>query len=243
MKLIKVFLYVIFVLQSFVLFSQNRVKDTLIIKDIYGLRIGLDLSNPIRTIFNSNRKSLELVVDYRINKKLYAAVELGFLDKETSEDYISYTTNGQYVKIGANYNLYENWLDMENEVYIGLRYGFSAFKQTLNSYTIYSDVVLPSIQNNVPKEFSGLNANWGELVFGMKVETFNNVFLGASFSFKKMITTKEPENFKNLDVPGFNRVFLNNGGVGFNYTIAYRLSLYKKDKVEELEEKLESITE
>jgi len=29
-------------------------------------------------------------------------------------------------------------------------------------------------------------------------------------------------------VPGFDRIFLNNGGVGFNYTISYRLPLYKK---------------
>jgi len=237
MKLIK--LNILFLLLLFLLvgYSQEVKKDSLIYKDVYGFRIGIDVSNPTRTLFDSNRKSLELIADYRINKKIYAAVELGFLDKTTNEDYINFTTNGQYIKVGANYNLYENWLDMDNEVFVGLRYGFSTFKQTLNSYTVYSDVALPSSQNNTPKEFSGLTANWGELVFGMKVETFKNVFLGASFSFKKMISTTEPENFKNLYVPGFDRVFLNNGGFGFNYTIAYRLPLYKKNKAVAEEDK------
>jgi len=211
--------------------AQEKLKDTIPLKDIYGFRVGLDVSNPIRTLFNEDRKSLEIIGDYRINKKLYAAVELGFLDKKTLEDHLDYTTNGQYIKIGANYNLYENWLDMDNEVFVGMRYGLSTFKQTLHSYTVYSDSSLPEIDNAIHKEFSGLTANWGELVFGMKVETFHNIFLSASFSFKKIISTKEPENFKNLYAPGFDRIFLNNGGIGFNYVISYRLPLYKKNKI------------
>ena len=207
MKLVKQNILFLVLLFTLVSYSQEVKKDTIVYKDVYGFRVGIDISNPVRTFFDSDRKSLELVADYRINKKIYAAVELGFLDKNTQEDYLDYTTNGQYIKVGANYNLYENWLDMDNQVYIGLRYGFSTFKQTLNSYEVFSDVALPSIQNNTPKEFSGLTANWGELVFGMQVETFKNVFLGASFSFKKMISTTEPENFKNLYVPGFDRVF------------------------------------
>lgn len=211
--------------------AQEKIKDSIPLKDIYGFRVGVDISNPIRTFFDKDRKSVEIIGDYRINKKLYAAVELGFLDKRTKEDHIDYTTNGQYIKVGANFNLYENWLDMDNEVFVGLRYGFSTFKQTRHSYTIYSDNLLLERTNTDTKEFSNLNANWGELVFGMKVETFKNVFLGASFSFKKMISTTEPENFKNLYVPGFDKVFLNNGGFGFNYIISYRLPLYKKNKI------------
>ena len=225
----------VFLIISFSVLSQEVKKDSVVIKDIYGLRVGIDLFNPARALFNNDRKSLELLADYRINKKIYAAVELGFLDKNTKEDYMYFTTNGQYIKIGANYNLYNNWLDMDNEVYAGLRYGFSTFKQTINSYTINSSHALPEFQNTESTEYSNLTANWTELVLGMKVETFKNIFLGASVSFKRMISTKEPDNFKNLFVPGFDRVFLNNGGFGFNYAISYRLPLYKKDKVKNVE--------
>ena len=235
MRLLKNNIVYIFLLIGIVVSSQEIEKEKPVFKDIYGFRFGIDLSNPIRTAFDSDRKSIELVADYRINKKIYAAVELGFLNKNTKEDYIDFNTNGQYIKLGANYNLYSNWLDMENEVYIGLRYGFSTFKQTVNSYTVFSDIALPLSQNTTPIEHSELTANWGELVFGMKVEVYENIFLGASFSFKSMISDKEPDNFKNLYVPGFDRVFLNNGGFGFNYTISYRLPLYKKDKVKNVE--------
>jgi len=222
---------ILFILVSLMSFSQQSTKDSLVIKDIYGFRFGIDISNPVRTLFDDNRTSIELVADYRINKKLYAAAEIGFLSKKTQEDYLNFTTNGQYIKLGANYNLYENWLDMENEIYIGLRYGYSNFKQSLHNYTVFSDSQLPAYTDENEIIFNGLSAHWGELVFGMKVEVFNNIFLGASASFKKIVSTKEPENFKNLFIPGFDRVYLNNGGFGFNYTISYRLPLYKKRMV------------
>ena len=48
-----------------------------------------------------------------------------------------------------------------------------------------------------------------------------------------MINNKHPENFQNFVVPGFDRVYLNNGGFGFNYTVSYRLPLYKKNKIKD----------
>ncbi len=231
MKQPHIFLFFISLyLVSWTSIAQKIKKDT-IQKDTYGLRVGVDLYNPIRTIFDKNRKGLEIVGDFRLSNKYYVAAEFGFLNKQVDENYYDYETKGQYLKIGANYNLYENWLDMENEIYLGLRYGYSTFSQTVNNYTINSDVILPEYQVNQNKEYNGLNASWGEFVIGMKAEIYNNVFLGFSFSGKKIISTKEPDNFKNLFVPGFNRIYLNDGGFGFNYTISYRLPIYKKERV------------
>lgn len=231
MKQLHIFLFFIsFSFISWTVTAQKIKKDTITQKDTYGLRIGLDLYNPIRTIFDKNRKGLEITGDFRLSRKYFIAAELGYLNKQVEENYYDYETKGQYLKIGANYNLYENWLDMENEIYLGLRYGYSTFSQTVSNYIINSDVILPEHQVNENREYNGLNASWGEFVIGMKAEVFNNVFLGFSFSGKKMISTKEPDNFKNLFAPGFNRIYLNDGGFGFNYTISYRLPIYKKER-------------
>jgi hypothetical protein len=64
----------------------------------------------------------------------------------------------------------------------------------------------------------------------MKVETFKNLYLGTQISIKKIISTKEPTNFKNLYIPGFNKVFLNDMGIGFNYSISYLIPVVKKTK-------------
>ena len=209
--------------------QDSAVNDT-IIKNKYGLRVGVDLFNPIAALVEDQRSGLELVADYRIGRKWFAAAELGYLENTTNLDNINFTTEGQYIKIGADYNAYENWLDMENLIYVGARYGFSTFSQTLNSGILNADPLFGEQVINAPVEFTGLNAHWIELVVGIKAELFNNLYLGFSFSGKRMITTKEPDNFKNLFVPGFNRVFLNNSGFGFNYTLSYLIPLYKKAK-------------
>ena len=232
--MLKYFISIFLLFSCSFLFGQQENKtatDSVEIKNKYGLRVGVDLFNPTANIIEGQRKGLELVADYRISKKYYIAAELGSLQNTTELDYLNFTTDGQYIKAGVDYNAYENWLGMENLIYVGLRYGFSTFSQTLNSGTILStSPLLPNQPIAAPQEFTGLNAHWAEVVVGVKAELFNNLFLGFSFSGKKMVSTKEPENFKNLFVPGFNRVFLNNSGFGFNYTISYLIPLYKKAK-------------
>jgi hypothetical protein len=221
------------VLSSVVLYAQEKTTQQTdsIIKNKYGLRVGIDLFNPTATFFEKDRKGLELVGDYRITKKWYAAAELGYMNVATEEDFFSFTTNGSYIKAGANYNAYQNWLDMQNEIYVGFRYGFSTFSQTLNSYTINNNPYLDDFAQPINGEkYNGLSAHWAEVVLGIKAEILNNLYLGFSFSGKKMLSSKQPDNFKNLFVPGFNRVFLNNSGFGFNYTISYLIPLYKKAK-------------
>lgn len=231
MKQQHIFLFFIsFYIISLASFSQKTKKDTIVIKDIYGLRVGIDLYNPIYTLIDSKRKGLELTADFRLSNKYFIAAEFGYLNNTIDENYYDFETKGQYIKVGANYNLFNNWLDMENEIFLGLRYGYSSFSQNISNYTINSDPILPEYQVTGNREYNGLNASWGELVIGMKAEVFNNIFLGFTFSGKKMISTKEPENFKNFFVPGFNRVYLADGGIGFNYTISYRLPIYKKEK-------------
>ncbi len=231
--MLKYFINTVFLLSTVVLFSQqNEVQqnDT-ILKNNYGLRVGIDVFNPVNAFFNDDRKGLELVGDYRISKKWYVAAELGYLEETTDEDFINFTTNGSYIKAGVDYNAYENWLDMENAIYVGFRYGYSTFSQTLNSFTINNDSFFDDLATpEIGQKLDNLNAHWAEIVLGIKVETLNNLYLGFSFSGKKMITTKEPDGFKNLFVPGFNRVFLNNSGFGFNYSISYLIPLYKRDK-------------
>jgi hypothetical protein len=41
----------------------------------------------------------------------------------------------------------------------------------------------------------------------------------------------EPDNFGNVFIPGFNKTTDSSGiGVGYGYTLAYRVPLYKKNK-------------
>ncbi len=230
MKQLHILIFTISILITVSVKSQQQ-PDTIKIKENYGLRLGIDLSQPIISLFDEDSKGFEILGDFRFKKNLYAAVELGFQDKTIQEDFLNFTTKGSYIKVGVNYNAYENWIGMTNEIYAGVRYGMSFFSQTLNNYTINVKGTYFNSNNIEPNtEYTDLTAQWIDFVFGLKVETFNNLYLGASFSIKKMMNTIEPDNFKNLHVPGFNRVFSNDLGVGFNYTLSYLIPLFKKEK-------------
>lgn len=223
----------IFCISIFFLFFGNPInaqkKDSLKIKNPYSLRLGVDISKPIIGFIDQKYTGFEISGDFQLKKNLFIASEMGYIKKTSTEDYIDFTTEGQYLKIGANYNAYKNWLDMRNEIFVGFRYGYSSFSQQLNSYTIFQKGRYFDPTTIFPNEnFDNLNAHWAELVLGIKVETLKNLFLGAQVSFNTLIKTTDPDNFKNLYIPGFNNRNLNSIGAGFNYTISYQIPLYKK---------------
>lgn len=205
--------------------------DTIQKNQIYGIRVGIDISRPIFSFIDDNYIGFEIVADARFYHNFYVALEFGFDDKNTIEDYLNFSTNGSYAKLGVNYNAYDNWPGMNNEIVIGVRYGFSTFSQTLNSYipNVYGTYFIGDTKT-VDTEYTDLTAQWAEFVLGLKVETAKNLFLGFSFRFETMITSKEPENFRNMYVPGFNRVYQNNLGFGFDFTVSYLIPLKRKAK-------------
>ena len=218
-------------------FSQEQKKDTLVdskkdsivYKTNYGLRLGIDISKPIKALFSNSYNGFEIVGDYRIKKNFYIATEIGFEEETSEEDYTNSTSKGNYIRLGFNYNTYKNWLDMNNEIYLGYRYGFSTFKQTLNSYTPNVNTqYFPANTITTPITTTGLNAHWSEFVIGFRTETFKNFFITFSGSYKIMMSVKEPENFKTLYSPGFNRIFETGTGFGFNYTLTYLIPFQKK---------------
>ena len=215
--------------------KSEEKKDTVTYKTEYGLRLGIDISKPALSIVDKSYSGLELVGDYRISKKWYVAAEIGHEDETTFEDFLSSSAKGNYIKIGANYNAYENWLDMNNEIFIGMRYGFAMFEHSLNSYqpnvssgTENLPPYFPSTPITTPISDDGLTAHWTELQLGIKAETFKNLFVGFSFSYKIMLSIDDQKDFKTLYTPGFNRVFESNTGFGFNYTISYLIPFVNK---------------
>ena len=219
------------VLSSFMIQAQAKKTDSIPVKtNRYGLRVGIDLFKLSRSFYEDKYQGLEVVGDYRISKKYYLAGELGNENKTVDDAQLNFTTKGTYFRVGFDYNFYENWLDMENKVYIGMRYGVSTFSQRLNSYKLYN--ANPYFENTptvFPNEvFNGLTAQWLEVVVGVNAKVFNNFYMGFSFRMNNLITNKKPDTFDNLYIPGFNRTYNGNFGAGFNYTVSYFIPIYKK---------------
>ena len=74
------------------LFSFNLIgqvaetpEDEDAYRDRYGIRVGIDLVRPIYSLFDENKKGLEIVGDYRVADRWYLAAELGHSEQTTEE--------------------------------------------------------------------------------------------------------------------------------------------------------------
>ena len=216
--------------------TESNSNDTLIKKDkllkINKIRLGFDLLKPILSSSEGDNLNYEIVGDLQLTENIYLAGEYGFVDKIIEDENINFNSSGSFLRIGFDYNMFENWIGMDNSIYIGLRYGTSNFSSKILDYNVrnkdsyFSNLVTNEFQTI---EYSNLSGNWIELLLGIKVETFKNVYLGLSLRLNKLLSDKKPDNFGNLFIPGFNKVTDENTfGSGFNYTLTYSIPLKKR---------------
>ncbi len=212
---------------------ENKKSDSTIVKkkliNIDKLSIGIDLYNPIYSSINDDDLSYELITSLRILEDFSIASEIGSLDRYIEDENINFTSTGEYIKFGFDYNLFNNWVGMDNSIYLGMRFATSSFNNKIDSYTLRNPDSYWS--NNVTSDYetinhSDQNANWIELLVGIKVETIKNIYLGISLRLNRLLSNTSPNNFNNLYIPGFNKVTDDNSwGSGFNYTLTYSLPL------------------
>lgn len=232
-----------FIISSFLLLSvsltaQNETETISEITDSislqprkFGIRVGTDASKLVRTALDNDYSGFELIADYRFNRKIFIAGEIGNEQKEFVTDFLDITTKGTYFKVGIDYNMHDNLFPLDNMIYSGFRIGASNFSQTLNKGTYYTTNQYWQTQGTVPEleDFTGLTALWAELQMGIKAEVLTNLYIGFNVQLKYLFSQDTPENFTNVFIPGFNKVFEDSSvGVGYGYTISYRIPLYKK---------------
>ncbi|MEM7087059.1 MAG: DUF6048 family protein [Bacteroidota bacterium] len=233
-KHILLFFISMLLLPSSLMAQDNETTTDTIPKRIekYGIRVGVDLSKLARTAFEKGYTGFEVSGDLRFSDRFYAAAELGNETRDWNEDNLQATTKGSYIKLGADFNAYRNWLGMDNLITAGLRYGLASFSQELTGYSIFTtNSTFPTEFVTTNQEFSGLTASWVELQVGVKAEVFNNLYLGINVQLKRQLGEDKPDNFDNLIIPGFNRTYdFSDFGVGYGYTISYLIPIIKKTK-------------
>lgn len=209
--------------------SSQSENDTIYVKNKYGIRAGIDLSKQIRML-TEEYNGLSLYGDIKIKERLFIVAELGNDQKTIETENINSKLSGSYIKTGFNYNLYNNLPGLNNEIYVGLRYSQSLFKNELIDYSIYNKDRFWNDQRILEyKEFDNLKSSWIEFVVGFNSEIKNNLFMGLSLRLNRMLKQDIPENFTNLFIPGFNKVTENNNfGTGITYSIIYQIPIIKK---------------
>jgi len=188
------------------------------------IRVGFDMGKYIWAQLNDS-ESYDFYIDANFYKNYYLIFLTGYEDHLTESSLLTYHTTGHYYKLGFDYNIYENWLDMDNDITIGVRYAYACFDYLLNTYRINqpSAVITPEV-NEVNEYINNLDAQWLDFTAKIQAETFKNVYLGYAVSLKYLISYSHPGDFEVLYVPGFfERNSYSNFGFGMQYFISYRI--------------------
>ena len=224
-------------------YSVSQENDNITINDSLNLkkeksinlRVGFDLYRIILSRVSDDFDGFEIVGDLKVSENFFIALELGNLDITKQVEQVNFTTNGNYFKVGFDYNMFENLEGMNNHITLGARIGSSRHDQTLNSYTIldrtryWTNSDLPITNGFATGERPDLNALWFEVVLNFKVQILKNIYTGISLRLNRLISDKIPSNFDNIYIPGYNKKTKDNVfGAGFNYTLTYNFSLLSK---------------
>lgn len=195
------------------------------------LKIGWDISNILVGAISPKRSGLDFSVDYNIKENSSAILELGNNSYSEQSDVMDYSSNGNYFRLGfdAKMNKKESRYISRDIFYLGARYAFASFNQSLENYTIYSNYWPAVTENSITYKNQ---AHWVETIAGFKVEIMKNIYLGLGFRMKIMILQSGDDTIKPAPyIPGFGKT---SGSVivGFNYNVYYNLPLnYSKKTV------------
>ncbi|WP_142601677.1 DUF6048 family protein [Solitalea koreensis] len=203
--------------------STKVIIDSLGKKTIFNssprLRIGADISYPVRYLFTNEIKGFEVVADYRLKpNKWFIAAEGGYATGTQIDSVLNYTTQGPYIKVGADRILSCSNKRPNNIFYIGARYCYSSTSTTVNSYTIRSSY-WPTLTESIPSESGSVHSLEG--LMGVKVEIFKHFFMGWTAFIGIPISNNKPESFDNLFIPGLG--FQHDPIFGFNYTLLFTI--------------------
>ena len=230
-RMLKYYISIILLFNAHILSFSQTETDSISFKNKFGIRVGVDLGKILNSAFSDDYEGIEINADLRILKNVYISSEIGKEKKIVTNDYLSTESKGNYLKAGGDYNMYTNWLGMDNLIYAGFRIGFSNFSQTVNNYTIYdvNNQTWGQTSSFIPIVNDDLNALWMEFIVGVKTQVLNNLFLGFNVQLKNLISEKTKNDIDNISIPGFNRTYDSSSlGSGFSYSISYLIPIVKK---------------
>jgi len=74
--------------------AESEIGDSIVVKQKYGLRLGVDLSKITRSLTEKDYMGFEINGDYRLSKNLYIAAEIGSEKKTSTTNYLNSTAEG-----------------------------------------------------------------------------------------------------------------------------------------------------
>jgi hypothetical protein len=204
-------------------FGQKLKVDTVQVnwKPI-GIRAGIDLIGLVKTQVYDDRTDLDFAADIALNKYLLA-LEGGRYDRLYEGETYLYEVQGTYFRVGIDKNFM--FKDREGTaLFLGLRHGRARVNHQI-TYD-FTDRDWGLFEGN-RRTANGLNANWMELVAGLRVRIYRELWMGYTGRLKFGLKAEDTGGVEIYDVPGYG-LTSENSYWGFNYYLQYRIPFKKR---------------
>ncbi len=205
--------------------QNNKQATDTVVKDVYrGVRLDLDIAPVFTHLINKGeRNTFEAGVAVNLLDKYYPVVEFGYGSSDVlSETNIGFKSNGFFTRLGFDINLMKPQVDAipsKNVFFAGIRIGFSPVSYSYSNVTsdngYWGNVTLLNYDDR--HSFS----KWYEIVGGLRVEVFKDVFMGWTVRLKNVLGGPKAGQIYPWYIPGYG-VKGDTANTGFNYTIGYK---------------------
>lgn len=206
--------------------EESVEPKVLIIKD-QGLSLGVDLSPLIMRIINEERTGLTFVGRYGFKYHWYANAEVGYENAQYTNDNYSYTSNGTFIRLGVDYDIFNNAdFPTNDNIFVGLRYSY-AWQSHKSDYFKIVDSYWGDYSGSVSN--SSVNSHSIDALFGLRCEMLPNFYMGWSFRCRFLLASAHDSNLDPYAIAGYGQ-YDSKVCLGFTYTIEYQLPLNRKKK-------------
>lgn len=202
---------ILFLLVSTLNLAQSKYLPTQV-------KVGYDLGGLVNSLASSDKTFFEVTADIDFDR-YFLTMDYGIQERTREGDDFFYKNKGSYFRIGPEVNF--NHRDKKNSsLFLGFRYARAVFDDEM-SYALEDDVYgdFSGFESN-----SRLNAQWFELVAGLKVKVLKQIFLGYTVRFKFSKSQDLSTSLAPFDIPGYGKVG-DETTFGMNYYIFYRFKL------------------
>ncbi len=212
--------------------QQEEDDDTpqkpkiIVVKD-QGISVGVDIAPLIMRIIDDDRVGIGFVGRYGFANRWYANAELGYENANYSNKDFSYKSNGSYIRIGADYDLFESEdFPTNDNIFVGMRYCY-AWQSHESEYFRIVDSYWGDYEGSIGN--SSVNSHSLDILFGLRCEVLRNIYFGWTFRGRFMLHSAHDDVLALYAVAGYGK-YVNQVTLRFTYTVEYQLPFNRKKK-------------
>ena len=166
-----------------------------------GFTLSVDAFGPVSYMV-SDYGTAEAALRLNLKNTYFPIVEMGY-GKCTTEDFntqVSYKVSAPYARIGIDFNMLKDKFQ-SNRLYLGARYGVSAYKYDLAGPTMTDPIWGGSEAFNIPQ--TSCTSHWLEVLMGVEVQIYKNFHMGWAIRYKTELASTKNDYSKPNCIPGY----------------------------------------